>query len=115
MADHVRVVWQPDVLGVMLCAVTLRGGRCVRVLVDDESALHVDSDGAGASDGFGDCRGVGLGRVCFGSSSGIYRHLWAKRRRILTVRSWATAGHFDSDYMSMFGLVGFVSPYSNGG
>jgi hypothetical protein len=40
MAHDCRVVWQPDVLGIVLIVFALRGPRLL--LVDNERALHID-------------------------------------------------------------------------
>lgn len=53
MADHGRVVGKADVLGIM---VVFLGARGEGFLVDDEGALDVDADGAGAQNGVLDVR-----------------------------------------------------------
>lgn len=48
VAHDCRVVRQPDVLGVVLVILALRGSRLF--LIDNEGALHVDLDIAGVQD-----------------------------------------------------------------
>ena len=66
VADDRRVVWQPDVAGLVMRGRPLpvpnsdpaAAGRRHALLVDDEGAFDIDLDGAGVGDG-----GVDLGRV----------------------------------------------------